>query len=55
MFLEIDDATVANWKERLAEMSDIYADEYRSDWFDADDIAKQIAMELAEVLEQSGI
>lgn len=41
----------AEWfRDRIAEMRDVFADETRTDWYDADDIARDIAEELARIL-----
>lgn len=41
---------VAWFRDRIAEMSRIYADETRSDWFDADDTAREVAEELGHII-----
>lgn len=38
------------FKQSINEMHEIYCDEDREDWFDADDMAKDIAYELEEYL-----
>ena len=46
-------ANKVEWfRSRIAEMSRIYADETRSDWFDADDIAREVAEELGRIIEE---
>ena len=39
---------------RIDEMKAIYADEARADWYDADDMAREIAESLGELLEAQG-
>ncbi|MBQ9042148.1 MAG: hypothetical protein IJ111_04965 [Eggerthellaceae bacterium] len=38
------------FRRRIDEMSSVFADEERSDWFDADDMAREIAEELGRIL-----
>lgn len=47
-----EDAAV--FRSRIDEMKAIYADEGRSDWFDADDMAREIAEALDLLLAAQG-
>lgn len=42
----IPEANCNGFKQSIKEMHEIYCDESREDWFDADDMAKDIAYEL---------
>lgn len=50
MIIEIPDDVVENWREILPDMISMYQDSSRSDWFDADDIAREVAEGLAEYI-----
>ena len=52
MRIPAEDAAV--FRARIDEMKGIYADEGRSDWFDADDIAHEIAEALDLLLAAQG-
>ena len=42
-----------NLLDKIRLMRAIYSDETRGDWFEADDIALQVAQELGDILEAS--
>ena len=50
MTIEIPDEKATELRERLAEMESMYADMTRYDWYDADDIAIEVARYMAELL-----
>lgn len=45
--------TAQNLLDKIHLMRSIYSDETRGDWFEADDIALQVAQELGDILEAS--
>lgn len=51
--LAIDDETYEWFKESIEDMRTIYADKERDDWWDADDLAKDIAEKLGELMQDS--
>ena len=55
MIIEIDDELYEKWlKPALAEMQEMYADQDRDNWWDADDIAKDVAEYIAECIAEQG-
>lgn len=49
MVIEISDTLFEEWlKPALKQMVEMYADEDRADWYDADDIARDVAEFIAE-------
>lgn len=55
MVIEISDTLANEWLiPALKEMQEIYADEDRYDWFDADDIARDVAEFIHEKIMEQG-
>lgn len=48
--LFVPSPTATNFAEDLEEMSDMYADEERANWWDADDIARSVAEDIHALL-----
>ena len=54
MQVELTDEQVAWFRKSIDLMNEIYSDESRVDWWDADDVARNIADELDSVLRKAG-
>lgn len=55
MVIEISDTLANEWLiPALKEMQEIYADEDRYDWFEADDIARDVAEFIHEKIMEQG-
>ena len=50
--LQIDDDTYMWLKAQIASMKAMYADQNRDDWWDADDIAREVAETVGELIKQ---
>lgn len=51
MVIEIPDAMAEMLLPDLRSMREMYEDEYRDDWWDADDIAKNVALLMLDRME----
>ena len=49
--IEVEDDTYEWMKDAIAKMRAIYADQNRSDWFDADDMARDVAEVVGDLIE----